>query len=120
MKLTNSEIYNFAINYQTAFMDFTAYIPAKANFRLQKNITIMTAAAAEIDELRVKILKQYGKEEEGKFIIPKINADIVQTELNDLLTQEQELDIKMINIDDFGLVEFTSDQMKVLMFMIEE
>jgi hypothetical protein len=120
MKFTNYEIYNIAMAYQDAFTDFKAYIPAKANFKLQKNIAAITAAAAEIDKLRVEILKQYGEEKDGSFSVLKENADIAQSELNDLLMQEQEIDIKTLDIDAFGSVEFTPLQMQVLMFMIED
>lgn len=119
MKLTNYEIYNFAMSYQQVFADFTAYIPAKANFRLQKNINMLTAAAGEIDNLRIGILRQYGEDRDGKIIIPPIHSDIVNKELNDLFSEEQELDIQIINIDAFGDVEFTPAQMQTLMFMIE-
>lgn len=120
MKLTNYNIYNFVMAYQKAFADFNAYIPAKANFKLQKNINVLSAAAAEIDKLRLEILKQYGEEIDGQITIPEQNLEIAQTELNDLFMQEQEIDIKTVNIDDFGSVEFTTDQMQVLMFMIED
>ena len=51
--------------------------------------------------------------------IPQENLTTAQFELNDLFSLEQEIDIKILNIDDFGNVEFTADQMQLLMFMIE-
>lgn len=120
MKLTNYQIYNFVMSYQEIFADFKAYIPAKANFKLQKNINILTAAAGEIDNLRLEILMQYGEtNEDGSMWIPEENLAIAQSELNDLFSLEQEIDIKILDIDDFGNVEFTADQMQLLMFMIE-
>ena len=120
MKLTNFEIYNLVTVYQDVFKDFSAYIPAKANFKLQKNINNLTAAAGEIDNLRLGILREYGEIEEERIIIPPEKIDAAQSELNDLFSLEQEIDIKTVNIDDFGSVEFTPNQMKILMFMIED
>lgn len=119
MKLTNYEIYNFAISYRETFAEFTAYIPAKANFRLQKNINALAAAASELDKLRVEILTQYGEERDGQIVVPAKHSSTVNQELNDLFSQEQELDIQIINIDAFSDVEFTPAQMQTLMFMIE-
>ena len=67
MKLTNFTIYDFAMLYQNHFKDFNKYIPAKANFKLQKNVNTLIAAAEEIDKLRSNVIKQYGEEDsEGR------------------------------------------------------
>jgi hypothetical protein len=38
MKFNNQQIYQYANNLTQAFDNLDIYIPAKANFRLQKNI----------------------------------------------------------------------------------
>lgn len=118
--MKNIDIYNTAINYSKEFAEFNNYIPAKANFILQKNIKAIQEAAQEIDNMRVSILQNYGaNDENNNYIISKENIEVVEKELNDLLELEQDLNISVISIDAFGDVELTPAQMRVIMFMIE-
>lgn len=122
MKLTNNEIYSITNNLLSNMNKLEMYIPAKANFFLQKNIQIMTAAAEEIDKSRIEIAKHYGTpDEEGRQY--KINEEHLQEankELEDLFSIEQELDIKTFSIEALGNAEFTPAQMNAMMFMIED
>ena len=118
--LTNNTIYELATS--QALKDFKSYIPAKANFAMQKNFQTLAAAAQGIEETRLKIAKRYGDldEEGSRYTFSDENLEIVNKELVDLLTIEQELEIRMIKIDDLGSAEFTPEQMQLLMFMIED
>ena len=120
--MTNFEIYNIANSYQSAFGDFKSYIPAKANFYIQKNIQAIAAAAQEIDEARSNIAKHYGElNEDGlSYRIPEDKIIDAQQELNDLFAIEQDINIKKFKIEDLGAAEFTPAQMQILMFMIED
>lgn len=121
MKLTNNQIYTMA-NQLTQISHLDIYIPAKANFFIQKNISTIAAAAQEIDVARLEILKRYGKlDEQGQhYTIPAENSNIVNQEFNDLFNIEQELDIKTFSIEALGNTEFTTAQMQAIMFMIED
>ena len=121
MKFTNNEIYQLANIFNNLF-DSEIYIPAKANFFIQKNIKTIAAAAQEIEKSRLEIAQHYGElnEEQNQFIIPDDKIADANKELNDLFTIEQELDIKTFKIDDLGNGEFTPNQMQVLMIMISE
>lgn len=118
--LTNNTIYELASS--QAFADFKSYIPAKANFAMQKNFAAIAAAAQGIEEARLEVAKHYGVLDEAgsKYNIPEENMETVNKELIDLFNIEQELDIRMITIEDLGSAEFTPEQMSVLMFMIED
>lgn len=120
MKITNQEIYVLAT--QQEFEDFKSYIPAKANFAIQKNFTILAAAAQEIEKARVEVIKHYGilDEEDQQYTIPEESMEAANNELMELLSIEQDLDIRTIKIEDLGSAEFTPAQMQVLMFMIED
>ena len=122
MKLTNNAIYQTANNISSSFQDFNIYIPAKANFFLQKNIQTLAAAAQEIDKSRLEIAKHYGElnEDGTSYNIPKDKIQEASKELEDLFNIEQDLDIKTFKIDDLGNTEFTTAQMNVIMFMIED
>ena len=120
MKLTNNTIYTLAISQE--FEDFKSYIPAKANFAIQKNFSAIANAAKEIDKARIEVIKHYGVEDEtdGKYTIPQENLEKANQELLELFELEQELDIRTFTIEDLGSAEFTPAQMQTIMFMIEE
>lgn len=121
MKLTNLQIYQFAEKLDS-IANSTQYIPAKANFFLQKNIQVIAAAAKEIEESRLTIAQHYGELEEDKqqYKIPQEKMADAAKELDDLFNIEQELDIRSFKIDDLGSAEFTPAQMQAIMFMIED
>ena len=102
--------------------DDNKYIPAKANFLIQKNIGVIAAAAQEIEKARLMVAQHYGEldSKNNQYQIPQDKMSVVQKELNDLFNLEQELDIKKFSIEDLGKTEFTPSQMQAIMFMIDE
>lgn len=121
MKLTNNTIYQIANNSDQLF-DNNIYIPAKANFYIQKNLALIAAAAQEIEQARMNVAKHYGilDTEKQQYIIPEDKYEIVFNEINDLFSIEQELDIKTFSIETLGDLELTTTQMQNLMFMITD
>jgi parvulin-like peptidyl-prolyl isomerase len=122
MKILNYNLYQMVEGLTSLSNDNKIYIPAKANFFIQKNISILAAAAQEIEKARLDIAQHYGEmsEETGSYKIPEDKMEIVQKELNDLFNIEQEIDIKKIKIEDLGDAQFTSSQMQTLMIMIDD
>ena len=122
MKFNNQQIYTLANNSLSELSNLDIYIPAKANFFIQKNISTLAAAAQEIDKSRLEIAKHYGvlDEEKQQYSIPEDKIEEASKELEDLFAIEQELDIKTFSIDALGNAEFTPAQMNAMMFMIED
>ena len=122
MKLNNQQIYQIANNVLSNLDNLNIYIPAKANFFIQKNISTLAAAAQEIEKSRLEIAKHYGVlDEEGQqYKIPEEKIEEASRELEDLFSIEQELDIKTFSIEALGSAEFTPAQMQAMMFMIED
>ena len=122
MKFNNSEIYQIANVLAKTFDNLDIYIPAKANFFIQKNISTLAAAAQEIEKSRLEIAKHYGilDEEKQQYKIPEDKIEEASKELEDLFSIEQELDIKTFSIEALGNAEFTPAQMQTMMFMIED
>jgi hypothetical protein len=122
MKFKNNEIYQIANTLVSNLGELNIYIPAKANFFLQKNIQTFAAAAQEIEKSRLEIAKHYGElDEEGQqYRIPEENMEAAAKELEDLFSIEQELDIKTFSIESLGSAEFTPAQMQTMLFMIED
>ena len=122
MKFNNNEIYQIANNVLSNLDNLNIYIPAKANFFIQKNISTLAAAAQEIEKSRHEIAKHYGVlDEEGQqYKIPEDKLEEASKELEDLFSIEQELDIKTFSIEALGNAEFTPAQMQAMMVMIED
>lgn len=122
MKFNNYQIYQIANDLASNFEKLEIYIPAKANFFLQKNIQTFAAAAQEIEKSRLEIAKHYGTPDEDgqQYIIPEEKIPEASKELDDLFSIEQDLDIKTFFIDSLGDAEFTPAQMQTMMFMIED
>jgi hypothetical protein len=122
MKFNNQQIYQIANNILSNLDGLDIYIPAKANFFIQKNVSALAVAAQEIEKSRLEIAKHYGVLDEGEqqYKIPEDKIEEASKELNDLFSIEQELDIKTFSIEDLGSAEFTPAQMQAIMFMIKD
>lgn len=123
MKLSNGEIYNIYTLFEKSFQEDNnkQYLPSKINFFILKNKKLILTAMSEIDLIRKDIIKNYGiLQENNEYFIENNNIDLVNNELNDLLSIEQDIDISKIKLSDIENLEFTLEQMEALMFMIEE
>lgn len=122
MKLTNYEIYTYAQQLNSAFTNKNLYLPARVNFFLQKNIQLLLALAQEIEEGRLNIIRHYGiaNSDTGNIEIPADKIQVASNEIQELLMLEQDINITKINIDKFGDIELSLEQMNAIMFMIEE
>lgn len=122
MKLTNQEIYNYALSLNEAFKDNEQKLPVKINFYLQKNKTFLINLAQDIEMTRMDIIRNYGvlSEDGAQYIISKEKVEEAQKELNDLFSLEQEVNIYTINIDSLNDdITLTTGQMEAIMFMID-
>lgn len=122
MKLTNNEIYSYALALNEAFADNTQRLPMKVNFYLQKNKKTLMELGQDIEESRLDIIRSYGEltEDGTQYSIPRNKVEEAQKELEDLLNLEQEVNIYMISADSLtDDISLTTGQMEVIMFMIE-
>ena len=122
MKLTNITIYNLAKTLIKVFQDSNQYLPIKLNFFIQRNKKTLLDLAQGIDEARLAILQHYGtyNPQTNEYTIPPESLNIVNKELEDLFTLEQEANIHMVRIEDIPEdISLTTGQMEAIMFMIE-
>jgi hypothetical protein len=122
MKLTNQEIYNYALALNNAFTDSSQKLPIRVNFYLQKNKSTLVNLAQDIETARMELIRANGElnEEGTSYIIPKEKVTEVQKELSDLFALEQEVTIYSINIDSLSDdLTLTTGQMEAIMFMID-
>ena len=122
MILTNNQIFKYAQDMINFLQDKTIYIPAKTNFYIQKNIKTLQSASADIDEARIKIAEHYGtyNQKDNIYIVEPSNIDQASKEMDELFALSQDLDIKPIKLSELDGINFTTQQMQTLMFMIEE
>lgn len=122
MKLSNNDIYMYAIKLTEAFSDESQKLPIKVNFYLQKNKNTLIDLAAHIEQVRSEIISQYGTYDSGNngYTFTTENAEKVQKELEDLSNLEQDVNIYTINIDNLPEdLTLTTGQMEAIMFMVE-
>lgn len=122
IKISNGEIFTIAITLKDLCNDPSFVLPIKANFYLQKNKNLFLELAQEIEDSRNEIFAKFGTLNEDKTgynfkeeVIAEANS-----ELDDLLKLVQEIDLYMINLEDFKEIKLNSQQMSALMLMIEE
>lgn len=123
MKLTNKQIYDISKKLLDSFNDNTKYFPAKVNFIIQRNKKNLLDIVETIEKVRLAIAAQYGSrdpENPDVFNIAPENMDIAQRELDDLTNTTQEVNITMLSLKDIENIEFTSNQMDAILFMIDE
>jgi len=79
-------------------------IPVKVAFRLNNLVKQFDVYLTEIEEYRVKLINTYGKkdEEKGEIVVPPKKMKDFMKEMNELLNEEVEIDIKPINVNMFG------------------
>ena len=120
--LTNNEIYNHANALIEYFSNNEIKFPIKVNFYLQKNQTELVNLAQEIEKQRVEIIKEYGiiNEETQKLEIPPEKTAEATERINELFDLTQDVKIYKVDIDAFGDIALTTNQMQALLFMIND
>ena len=120
--LTNNQIYNYATDLMNNFSDKDLKLPIKINFYLQKNQLELLTLAQDIEKQRIDIVKEYGTldEETNNYIVPNDKITEATQKINELFDLTQDVKIYKVKLEDFGNIDFTPNQMKALLFMIEE
>lgn len=118
--LTNREIFTIGNAFEGAFQNDERYLPAKINFKIEKNRKNILDKMNEIEESRIKTIRKFGEEKDGQIQIPNEKVEKVNKEIAELFDIEQEMNIFMISFEDIENLEFTSAEMSALLFMIED
>lgn len=121
IQMTNNDIYSLCSgddNIIEATKELS--LPIKTMFFLQKNLKTITDAAAEVEEARKLIIEKYGTLDEEKGIYTFDDLETVNKEMKSLFDIVQDIEMYMIPISEFGDINVSSQQMKVLLFMIDE
>ncbi len=121
--MKNIDILSIVTAYQKA--DGTLTLPARVAWTRRVNMKKLAEAKTIIDEAMQELQEKYIHEEridkngEQMTVKPEFMPDFVR-EQSEILTQETDVDIKKISIEDLGDIAVTDAQMDTLAFMIEE
>lgn len=123
MKLTKREIYNYFLQLQAAFSNGEQMLPARLNYKIQKNIFLLQSLAENIEAQRSKIIIEYGVKDErdNTYSVPIEQQDMVSQLLNELFEQTESVRLNEIAEEELdGEVELTTAQMAAILFMIKD
>ena len=119
--MANQEIYEKAIKLVNDFTIDNIALPIAACFSIEKNKSVLTAIAEDIERSRFQIIQRYGTlQDDGNFLVASDKIEEANEELSALLSIEQEIKIYTFKIEELKNVELTPSQMKAIMFMIDE
>lgn len=119
--MANQEIYEKAIKLINDFTVDNIALPIAACFSIEKNKSVLTAIAEDIERSRFQIIQRYGTpQDDGNFLVASDKIEEANEELSALLHIEQEIKIYTFKIEELKNVELTPSQMKAIMFMIDE
>lgn len=127
MSLTNLEIFNFINSCKEMVMK---NLPLKLAYCLRYNMNILTPYYQACEEERMKLIKKYAiKDENGSPVVTDgeltFANDSIYIELNELLSIQNEIEVRKIDIDIVERTEeeqfdnITTEELNNIMFMIE-
>lgn len=123
MTLKNIDIVSIVTAFQN--VDGTLTLPVKVAWIRRLNMRKLTEAKAVIDEAMRDIADRYSDDEHSveengqRNIKPEYMTEFVKDQ-SDILTQETDVDIKKVSIEDLGDIQLTDKQMDTIAFMIIE
>ena len=121
--MKNIDILTIVTAYQQT--DGTLTLPAKVAWTRRVNIRKLIEAKSIIDEALQEIQRQYADDthseesEEGRVVKPQYRAEFAKAQA-DILTQDTDVDIKKVPIEELGDITLTDRQMDTIAFMIAE
>jgi hypothetical protein len=128
MKLTNSEILTitgFAKASSSFVNNPAAKLTVKFAWNWRKNLKKLQELTDEINAMRQKIVDEFSDDEhsyandDGRFVKAEYLEEYA-SKVDELLSQENEVEISKIKIEDLGNIEISIPEMDAIGFMIEE
>lgn len=122
MELTNEQVCDSYVALSN-LKNSKKVLPIKVSYAIIRNIKLLQPIVESIDMVKVDIFTKYGTRNTtnpGSYDISAESIDIVNTQLKELSSAENEVDILTIKLDALDGYELTVDEMDALYFMIEE
>lgn len=124
MKIELGRVINSQQTIQEIYQQMTEKkVKAKLAWRFMSIVKEMEEPNKRFNDLRNDLIKKYGKETEDRGFSIEPNTEEFSKfieELNDLASEEIELNIKKISIDDIEDIEIEIDKLMSIQWIIEE
>ena len=100
-------------------------VKAKTSFRISRLVKQLDAHLETFQESRKSVIDRFQKEDEDEEgnkinVIPKENIEEYSKEITDLISEEVEIDVPVISLDDLGEIEIEAKHLSVLDWLITE
>lgn len=122
MKLTNEQVCDYFIALSN-LKDNKKLLPIKVSYAIVRNIKILQPLVESVDTIRMDIFTKYGTpstEKPGSYNIAPENIQVVNNQLRELGSAENEVDILTIKLDALDGYELSIEDMDALYFMLED
>ena len=122
MKLTNEQVCDSYVALSN-LKDSKKVLPIKVSYAIIRNIKLLQPIVESVDMVKLDIFGKYGTQDTnspGSYDIPPENIAVVNEQLRELSSTENEVNILTIKLDALDGYELTVDEMDALYFMIEE
>jgi len=98
---------------------------ARTSFRLAKLTKSLDSHLEIFQESRKEVIEKYQSEETDdngntKMVIPADNIEEYSKEITELISEEVEIDVPEITLDDLGNIEIEAKHLSVLDWLIKE
>lgn len=118
--MKNLDIMNMYEGLNLLMQDSSLKFPAKVSFAIIRNLKILFPIVKDIEDTKLRVIKNYGKEENGNYIISLENREKANEELNVLANIEIEISLIKINLKDIENLDIPLKVAKALSYMLEE
>ena len=122
MKLTNEQICDYYVAL-SKLKNSKKSLPVKVSYAIIRNIKLLQSIVETVDAVRLDVLVKYGTPSTtqiGGYDIQPENIKIVNEQLNDLGSTENEVSILTVKLSALDGYELTTEEMDALYFMIDE
>ncbi|MBT2599079.1 MULTISPECIES: hypothetical protein [unclassified Oceanobacillus] len=101
MKLTVTELYNLSDGLKNIL---DKELPTSVAFSIQRNFKKVGDELTPSNEVRKNIIEKYKEKDngDGSFNIKKDKVELCKKEVNELMEQEVDIDLKRIKLSDLG------------------
>lgn len=126
MKITLEKLINSASSNETEKSPLNKLLdtklPVKTSYRISRVISKIEPEIKLFNQTRLELIKKHGKEdkETGQYNIPKKSIEKFTKEINELLTQEIEIDFDCVKIEELGDITIEPSILVSLDWLITE
>ena len=97
-------------------------LPVKQSYHIKKTLESIKKQSVFLEEQRTDLIKKYGVEKDGNYAIPEDDLSARKKyfdEYKELLELEEEIDVRLLTLDELDRVELTANELESIEFMLK-